>query len=364
MASLAKTTRDFLYCAYRGAMPEKPARNFTPLSLAKIANGDIRGEGAPGVRGWLDNDPNNDLRNMPTGACEYADIPFNIVDPAANHSKCCLLLADSGENYAPRITLPVNKKAASVYFLHCSARSPDVGTITFEYADGSSVVDYMNDGKISTWYMPDAKVNYQFPGTKRLGWWGANNYFTNVGCVVYGYDNPHPEKEIKNIRFESFRNGVTWGVLGVTLCDAPVFFMPETVSFGIPDKWGAAAVVYALVEGLAGVKDVGVAFDKVRFAPRWESAGVAEAQATIKYEASGGYVGYTYRKEGKNLLLRLTGSGSTFDVELLLPEKSMVKKVSVNGADQPFKTRKVEKSAYCCFTLEGVGVREMIVALN
>jgi len=120
-------------------------------------------------------------------------------------------------------------------------------------------------------------------------------------------------------------------------------------------------VVYGLVEGLAGVKDAGVAFDRARVTPRWEAAGVDEVFATIKYEASGGYAAYTYRKEGKTLSLQLTGNGSAFDVEVLLPEKAKAQGVRVNGAAHPFATRKVEQSAYCCFTLEGAGVWEIEV---
>ena len=365
MAALAKTTKDYLHCVYRGSMPSTPARKFTPLSLAQVANGDLRGKGAPGVRGWFDNDPDNDLSNLPTGLHEYAEIPFDVVDPAKNNAKACLLLSSAGENYAPGITLPVNQKAASIYLMHTTGVGTDPGTVTYEYADGSSVVDNINNGnKISAWYMPNAKAPCHAMGNLRLGWWGPCNNFPNVGCVVYGYNNPNPGKEIKSIRFDSYKNGITWGILGVTLCDTPVFFQPNPVSYGIPDSWGAAAVVYALIEGLAGVKDTGVAFDKARFAPRWESANVSSASATIKYEASGGYVSYTYRKDGKTLLLQLTGNGADFDVELLLPEKASVKSVSVNGEPQTFTTRKIQKSAYCCFNLQGVGVREIKVELK
>jgi hypothetical protein len=361
MAALAKTTKDYLHCTYRGAMPSAPTRNFTPLPLAKIANGDLRGAGAPGVRGWFDHDPTNDLANLPLGPQEYEGIPFDVVDPAQNNSKACLLLAGENEGFAPSATLPVNQKAASVYFLHATSRGVDPGFITLEYADGSTAVDYINGDKVSSWYMPGAELPNSTMGRLRLGWWGATPNFNNVGCVVYGYDNPSPGKEIKNIRFDAFRNGIYWGVLGVTLCDAPVFFTPNPVSHGIPDKWGAAAVVYGLVEGLAGVKDAGVAFDRARVTPRWEAAGVDEVSATIKYEASGGYAAYTYRKEGKTLFLQLTGNGSAFDVEVLLPEKAKAQGVRVNGAAHPFAMRKVEQSAYCCFTLEGAGVWEIEV---
>ena len=384
VADLALTTSDYLHCAYKGAMPDKPVRNFTTLSLAAVANGDIRGEGAKGVRGWFRNDPNDDFRNLPVGLHSYQEIPFEVVDPAANDGKCCLLLADSGENYAGQIILPVGRKAASVYYLHASNGSTDVGKITFEYSDGSTAIDSINNRKIADWYMPNDRIS----DNCLLGWWGANGNFTNIGCVVYGYNNPYPDREIKSLRFNSpggderSRNEIeallkvqasrearqssrsAWGVLAVTLCDSPVFFMPDTVSFGIPDNWGAAAVAYALLEGLVGVKDTGVSFDKAHLAPRWEAAGVSDVEATVKYEASGGYLSYKYSKTGNDFNILFTGNGKTFDVEILLPKNASVKSVTMNDSPQSFRIRKTEESAYCCFTLDGIGVKDINIINN
>lgn len=360
LADIALTTNDYLHCTYRGALPDKPVRNFTTLSLAKVANGSTHiGDTAREIRGF-------DLRNLPLGQHSYEDIPFDVTDPATNDGKNCLVLSGSGAGYASQIIIPVNRKTVSIYFLHLCAGGTDVGTVTCEYQDGSTAIDYINNTKISHWYLPDdnaGNTNHRSMKMKnlRLGWWGVNADFTNVGCVVYGYNNPNPDREIKNIRFDSFKNRSTWGILAVTLCDSRVFFMPITVSFGIPDGWGAAAVTYALIEGLAGVKDAGVSFDKVRFAPRWEAAGLNEVEATVKYEASGGYVSYKYSRDGDVFNILVTGNGTSFQTELLLPKNTQVKSVTVNGASQPFTIRQVEESAYCCFTLDGIGVKDIIV---
>ena len=191
----------------------------------------------------------------------------------------------------------------------------------------------------------------------------ANADFTNVGCVIYGYNNPYSDREIKNIRFDAFRNRATWCVLAVTLCDSPVFFMPDRISYGLPDNWGAASVSYALLEGLAGVKDTGISFDKVFLAPRWEAANVTEVEATVKYEASGGYVSYKYSRNGNILHVLATGNGNTFNTDLLIPKNAQMKSVTVNGETQPFTIRKVEEAAYCCFCIDGIGVKEIVLTL-
>ena len=50
---------------------------------------------------------------------------------------------------------------------------------------------------------------------------------------------------------------------------------------------------------LAGVKDAGVAFDRVLLAPRWAASDVNEVNTTIKYEASGGYLSYSYKYDSE-----------------------------------------------------------------
>ena len=65
-------------------------------------------------------------------------------------------------------------------------------------------------------------------------------------------------------------------------------------SFGGPDNWAAANAMAALVEGLAGVKNEGLAYEKVTLSPRWVSAGVDTVDVTVKYAASEGYIAYKY----------------------------------------------------------------------
>ena len=45
-------------------------------------------------------------------------------------------------------------------------------------------------------------------------------------------------------------------------CLRPKHTSKEDLSFGIPDRWSAAAVTYSLLEGLAGVKDTATMFEK------------------------------------------------------------------------------------------------------
>jgi hypothetical protein len=125
-------------------------------------------------------------------------------------------------------------------------------------------------------------------------------------------------------------------------------------------------VVYALIEGLAGIKDTGVAFDRATLAPRWEAAGIRNATACAKYEASGGYLRYRYSHapRSKRLTLEFTGSGADFELALLLPKGHRARAVALNGQPVPFAALRVEGSTYACLAARGVGVHRLRVVLS
>ena len=356
----------YLHCTLRGAMPDPPKRKFQPLALAALANTDFDGRGAQGVPGWT-GEGVNDLHEMPSGRQVFHGIPFDVIDPAANGRRACIGLK-AAEGYALEARIPVGRKAASLYLLHTSAGRGLIGAIVLRYKDGTAHTQYVLHGhQVGGWWMPtDPPYDHHQMPTCKAAWRGANEMFKNVGVYAYGLDNPHPEREIGEIVLEGSRSGSFWAVLAVTLCDKPVFFMPSDVSYGIPDNWGAAAVVYALIEGLAGIKDTGVAFGRATLAPRWEAAGVRKATATARYGASGGYLRYRYRHEPqkKRLSLEFAGSGTEFEVGILLPRGKRPKAVKLDAQPVAVKTRRVEKSTYACLSVQGLGIHTIEVALG
>ncbi len=361
MGELAKISENRLWCIYRGARPDPPARHFTPLSLKAIANADIAGQGAAGVPGWT-GEGSNDLHEFPVGKQVFKDIPFTIVKPDENGRKTCLIL--SGKNgYAQAGQLPVGKQATSIYFLHTQSMGDYLGDISLRYVDGSMYKTHVLRGKnIAGWWYPEDGPYNDGKRPYSVAWQGKNEKSLAVGVYIFGIDNPFPDKIIASINFESAGTEGLWMVLGVTLSDQPVFFRPEKISYGAPDNWGAAAVVYALLEGLAGIKDEGVAFNKARLAPRWSAAGVNEVTATVKYPASGGYLSYTYKfdKINNELQVDFTGTAGNMEVELLINDDQTVADVYLNNQPVKFTIKQVEESKYVCFATDQVaanGVR-------
>ncbi len=357
LLELSEETGGFLHCTYRGAMEPPPERTFRPVSLKPVANTDTVGHTAEGVAGWT-GEGDNDLHQFPTGNQVFHEIPFEVIDPAQNGRKVCLGLSGDPP-YAMEAQVEINARAGSLYLLHAAGRSYYAGSMHLEYEDGTSVVDHIGPGKISNWWYPSAPQDRKQTPVMRVAWRGSNRLSRNVGVCLYGFNNPHPEKRIRVLRFVSAGDSSKWMVLGVTLSDRPVWFRPDPVSAGIPDNWGAAAVVYALVEGLCGITDLGRAFDRIRIAPRWEAAGETEARVDVVYPASGGYVTYRYRRGPGMTSLTFTGSGTEAELSLLLPGTASVGAVKLNGAAIPYAIRETGQSRYLSLGAAVSGVNQL-----
>lgn len=338
--ALSRKYNNYLNCTLRGAAIDVPQRSFEPISIKNIANADFNGKGAKGVPGWSGEGEDNDLKNMPIGSQTFRDIPFEIVDPSKNGRKGALIISND-EGYIKKSTLKVSKKAKTIYILQATSKSNLIATITLKYKDGTSFVDYVLGNDIGNWWYPQEKDNW------KVAFGVENNKSKRVGLGIYSLLNPNFEKEIESIDFEIVKdNNSKWFIGGVTLSKELPFFDKGDISFGIPDRWGAAAVVYGLVEGLVGVVDEGVAFDKVLLSPKWASTEENKVSATIKYEASLGFVKYNYIKTDEKINILATSSSTDYELKILLPRDKNVENVMLNNEKTQFNLEKIENSTY------------------
>jgi hypothetical protein len=177
---------------------------------------------------------------------------------------------------------------------------------------------------------------------------------------VYGWSNPCSEKIIESLSFHAMETGNVWMIAGITLSDQEVYFPSSILSHGIPDMWGASAVVYALIEGLAGVVDSSTAYKTAVVSPRWSSAGVNNAEVCVKTPASGGYVKYSYDQQGKkSIKITVTGNAVNMTISVLMHRGFSPNKVTVNGQAVQFKKKTVEKSVYVEVELSGPKVNSV-----
>ena len=113
------------------------------------------------------------------------------------------------------------------------------------------------------------------------------------------------------------------------------------------DAWGSSAMLYAVIEGLAGIVDEHKLFRRVRLSPRWAAAGCDEVKVGTAYGASGAHVAYSYAddKVRKEIELGVNGVASV-SLHLLLPRGAKAKGVHVNGKKVKHVNRKVGESSY------------------
>ncbi len=359
-----------LPCCLKGKMPDSAEAGYQPLDLRPVANAHFRADSsAAGVLPWL-GEAGNDLAQMPTGKQRFNGVEFDIIDPGNNGGRSCLILGGAGQ-FQRRVSVATNRrKARSFYLLHaCSNAGSEagslVGQLTLHYSDGTHQTRYIQTGReVESWFMPGGSRPRDRNDALRLAWRGANARFKNVGIYSWGMAVDHPEVALERVEFTAAENAARWMVLGLTLSDQPLQVPVSDVSYGIPDKWGAAAVVRALMEGLAGARDMAPAMDVVELAPRWAAAEEAEVDATVAWPASEAYVAYQYRHDraAGRLDVLLTGSGLCGTLKLLLPrEAASVRRVLVDGSPGAYTVQRIENSLYVCLELPALSPRRVTV---
>ena len=113
------------------------------------------------------------------------------------------------------------------------------------------------------------------------------------------------------------------------------------------DGWGSSAMMYALMEGLAGIVDEQKLYRHVRLSPRWVAAGRSEASVCASYGASGASFEYSFGHDAsaKSIELNLHGTSSV-RLHILLPRGAKATAVTINGKKIRFVNTKIEDSPY------------------
>ncbi len=113
------------------------------------------------------------------------------------------------------------------------------------------------------------------------------------------------------------------------------------------DGWGSSSMLYALIEGLAGIVDKHKLYQQVSLSPRWIAAGRDEVQVGVSYGASGAAFGYTYTHDAakKRIECEVKGNAAVA-LHLMLPKGTKASEVKVNGRKVKHKNVRIEESPY------------------
>ncbi len=355
MLDLIKKYNNRLWFAYTGSIPPPPpAPNFRTIDISAEANMDLWDKGGKEVFTWMNTEKTtgNDMRGLPTGIQTFHNIKFAITDPEKNQRKAVIAVS-TNPGFPKQKEVMVNDTATTIYLLHSSSDNilgNVAGGLTFVYNDGSEKSQYIFKGKeVTNWWFSELTTD-----NAGIAWWGPNLKSTKVGVCWAAIGNPQPGKKIAKIIISAPLEGGIYAILGLSLADRPHYVPPKGESFGGPDNWAAANGMAALVEGLAGVKNDGLAFSKVALSPRWTSSHTDSVNVTINFPASNGYVAYQYKfnRVKKEMELSLTGSGNEVKGHILLPKDvKSVQRVTINNQPLAFTASNVEGSQYVDFKL-------------
>ena len=106
-------------------------------------------------------------------------------------------------------------------------------------------------------------------------------------------------------------------------------------------------MLYALIEGLAGIVDTHKCFERVTLSPRWAAAEQNEAEVVAAYGASGASFGYHYRHDPAHSVVSVEVRGNAeVRLHLLLPPKTRLIGVRMNGRRIPARGMNIEQSTY------------------
>lgn len=187
----------------------------TPVDLSSAVNMAFADEVADDGRGgWSDQGPSNDLGCMPLGNQNFGGVDFQIIDPAKNGNRSCLV--QSGQQSRPfppagvvKLTNPA--KHPYLYLLHGAAWVPkfkeEVGQVVVTYTDDSQSLHPVRNGvDVGNWWRPSMSLPNAF-----LGWQG-NNAGGGVGLFVSHFRLM--DKPVQEIRFVPVRG--VWMVVAAT----------------------------------------------------------------------------------------------------------------------------------------------------
>lgn len=197
-----------------------------PVNLRQSANmafaDDVAGDG---VGGWSDQGSVNDMSGFTTfGRQVYYNIPFDIIDPAKNNNKSCIVLRGQNDEHFPlSADVDINDTAYGIYILHSSPwggnGKKNIGRYSFVYDDGSSAYFNISDSEHIFNFWKQGEGQYS-----RLAWTGPNNSTPTVSFTMFALNNPHPEKTIKYFRAESAGQANYICIIGATLAKEPIIF--------------------------------------------------------------------------------------------------------------------------------------------
>ena len=185
-----------------------------------------------------------------------------------------------------------------------------------------------------------------------------------AGQYVNGGVSPFTAGELAKGAFANGYEAYGWDIVSrlvkmIGRDDGRLFFLYHPVTGAPqgrgPSAWGAAAVLSAIDQGLAGIRDADKGYAVIDFSPRWPVTEYRELRYVTGYEVSGKYVDCRYVLADSGLRYLLKSPARRVNAHILLPKGREADRVLVNGAPTDFALGLVGESAYADLSVEADG---------
>ncbi len=194
-------------------------------------------------------------------------------------------------------------------------------------------------------------------------------YFNNYksGEYVNGAVSPFTAGEIAKAAFQNGYEKYGWDIISrfmeIMERDGDIYFLyyPDTMlpQGRGPSAWGAAALLSAVDEALAGVEDGDCLYQSIRFSPRFTVTPYKEMRYVTGYEVSNTFVDVRYILKENGMRYDLHSPARSLQAHILLPEGKTCGKLLVNGEEKPFTVSCVGDSCYVDFDTPAAPVTQM-----
>lgn len=229
-------------------------------------------------------------------------------------------------------------------------------------AESQSVIDAFRErgrtsGTFTEWFTVDPPYEPKFQTYE-------------PGQYVNGAISPFTAGELAKGAFSHGREKYGWDIIRRWVDklekDGDIYFLyNRTTGASVsesagPSAWGAAALMDAVEEGLAGIHDADVKYRKIVFSPRWAVTPYREGRYLTGYELSDVTVDCRWIFTDRGFRYRLVSPAEEVAARLLVPEGKVAKKVLVNGAEVGFNEIKSDESTYVELTAKNLtGILEI-----
>ena len=183
------------------------------------------------------------------------------------------------------------------------------------------------------------------------------------GEYVNGSISPFTAGELAKAAFNNGYEKYGWEIISrfieLVKRDNDVYFLyyPDSTPQpdGGPSAWGSAALLSAIDEGLACIKNNAVGYEKIEFSPKFPVTHYTELRYITGYELTNTMVDVRYILKESGMRYDVYSPAKTISAHILLPDDKNCSKLLINSQESEYKISLIGDSYYVDFCINNIG---------